>query len=317
MPRKLPAADTIFVFPDGRREDWISCAGEFGTLVYSLEIPDIDWVAGQGFGVAVDLSLGSGDDLELVQALRQVAEHGWATHSARWSIQQSGINWHGAGARSFADAILGWETRYRNLSSYHHSEELCYQDSCEGGFYTLNAQVATRRPRQVHHCYVSFQLSGIPADTSAFRQLFDSLEIDHPIYFRPRSEHSTIRHHLDERLTVQPEAFIVDVDRSGADDSELVIGLVVRNPYKQPDLRKSAAEWMPRSALHADTLICRLGSWHLLTSRKLTYHLRNFDWAWSSDMVVASPTADWDDPEPKGSDALMRPRIVRVRRQAS
>lgn len=73
---------------------------------------------------------------------------GWTTNNGWWSIQQAARNWHGTGAAGFGDLVRGWEARYEGLDEVHHTEEFCYVDAIEDGFYTLSGGLSAD-PRRI------------------------------------------------------------------------------------------------------------------------------------------------------------------------
>jgi hypothetical protein len=234
---------------------------------------------------------------------------GWATANACWSIQQATTNWHGLGARAFAEVLPDWNNRYKGLET-HHSEEFCYFDVCDGGFYTLTANVTAYKPRIIQHARISFQLVGIPLDSGPIRHLCHTFEVDEAVYFRPRQGRSVNRQWIpsQDRPTVTPVAFMVEEDEWEEDaedqwdeqdpeDREWVRGIVVKNPY-YPSRRTEKGrgpDWLPDMVADSEYLICELRSWHPLSSPMSTYRLWNCESAWTSDALVVRPVADWDD----------------------
>jgi restriction endonuclease len=145
LPRKgqLAVSPAEFVFLDGPRSKWIHGAGDFGQFTFVQELPDVDWVPAQGRSVTLDLAVPVHDERGIVALLHHLSGMGWATAAARWSIQQAVTNWHGMGASAFAEALQGWRERYMGIPT-HHSEEFCYFDVCDGGFYSLRLIHAIR-----------------------------------------------------------------------------------------------------------------------------------------------------------------------------
>ena len=157
----LAATLAEFAFLDGNRAKWVVGKGGFGEFAFVQELPDIDWDPGEGRGVTLDMPVPIYDERGILTLLQHLSSMGWATGSARWSIQQSATNWHGMGASVFAEALQGWRERYKGIST-HHSEEFCYFDKCDGGFYCLTSKVSAHdtTPR-------TLGVSGFPRCSSA------------------------------------------------------------------------------------------------------------------------------------------------------
>ena len=158
----LPSSDRIFVLPDGTRSRSLACRGSFGVFTFVSELEDIDWLPGSGLGVTLDIRLPVQEQASFFDLLGHMAMMGWVTPKGCWSIQQATANWHGFGADALIEALQGWKQRYEELET-HHTEELCYTDECEDGFYTLVAQVSADADRLVWWVELSFQLKGIPS----------------------------------------------------------------------------------------------------------------------------------------------------------
>ena len=293
----LPSSDLIFVFPDGRRSRWMACSGEFGRFTFVPELEDIDWVSGGGLGVTLDVQLPAQDQREFFDLLRQLATMGWVTPKGCWSIQQATANWHGFGADALLEALDGWKHRYEGLET-HHTEELCYVDECEDGFFSIVAQIAADRRRTVWRVELSFQLRGVPLDPGPYRELCDHFGLSQPVYFRPRSEPSRrAGRPKGKRPVVRPIAYVVNLEKQVRDqeDDEWVAGIVVESPWAAKADRRSARvpKWVPDVLAESEYLVCALRSWHTLARQKAVYELWAFESAWTSDALVVEATADW------------------------
>lgn len=172
----LPPSESQFVFSNGRRSRVIECEGAFGQFVFTHELPDIDWTPAIGLGVTLDIAPDVEDQRGLLDLIDKLADLGWATPNARWSIQQSRRNWHGLGSAAFAEELPRWQQR-ANMPKAHHSEEICYLDRCDGGFYTLTANLAAHKIRQTTMAALSFQLEGIPLDAGPLLHLCRSVGV--------------------------------------------------------------------------------------------------------------------------------------------
>jgi hypothetical protein len=126
----LPASDLTLLDADLKPMPYIAAKGDFADLVFTQELPDVDWVPAGGSGVCVDLPIGAFDESGLADLLYALNSMGWTTLRPRWNIQQSNMNWHGVGAREFLDTLRAWKKRYKGLD-VHHTEQVTYFDVCE------------------------------------------------------------------------------------------------------------------------------------------------------------------------------------------
>jgi hypothetical protein len=296
-PFDLPASDRIFLFADGSRSRWLSCSGSYGIFTYVFELADVDWHSGGGLGVTLDMQLPVEDQASFVDLLRQLAKMGWITPKGSWSIQQATTSWHGVGADALAEAIQDWKRRYEG-QEIHHTEELCYSDQCEDGFFSLVAQLSADARRIAWRVELSFQLRGIPLDPGPYRELGAHFGLADLVYFRPRGERSLewVRPE-GRRPLVEPVAFVVLLgDLLARDEEEWVAGIVVKNPFFESRNRlRQSSEWVPNVLTHSQYLICDLKSWHTLDQPVLVYELWGFESAWTSDALVVRAVVDWRD----------------------
>lgn len=272
----------------------------FGKFAFVGEMPDIDWGSAGEFGVTADIAVplqGRNDFLGLIQ---QMAETGWVSTNGSWSIQQGTVNWHGFGTKTLCEALDGWEERYEGLET-HHTEELCYFDEVEDGYYTLTAAISADQRRIVWQAELSFQLVGIPLDLKPLQELCARFEIHEGIHFRPRDEKSVDRRHPPrnaQRRSLTPVAFVVTTpDSAILGDSEWIAGIVVENPFvmKQGTIRRTMPKWVPEMLRDSQYLICSLRSWHQVDSVQSAYELWEIDSSWTSDALIIHAVADWTD----------------------
>jgi hypothetical protein len=307
----MPLAAASFLIA-GERRPLLACGGGFGQFVFVQEVPDIDWVPGGGAGVSVDLSCQAESQDALLACLGRLGESGWLSSQGRWNIQQASRNWHGIGPTSLADAIAGWADRYQNLEQIHHTEQLCYQDTCEGGFFTLTVDIAASEPRRVWHCDLSLQLCGVPLNPTPLRQLAAMLQVGQPLYFRPRNDRAVTRHGLyGEDITVNPVGLVAFDDGTDPRTQEWVCGIIVANPFalSQYSSRTKLPEWLPGHVDGSELLTCALRHWHPLNYAVASYQLTSCEWTWTSDALAFRATADWDT---KDSDdgSQVRPKTA-------
>ncbi len=303
----LPKAAVRFVLNDGSDAPYLALKGDYDQAVFALRTFDIDWVTSSGAGITYDVSFPLSSEDHLVDLLRYLAQVDWVTANGQWAIEQAGVTWHGIGARTLVDALKHRQQRYKSLARVHHTEVVCYHDICESGFYTLRVDIEVGgRASRISTCDASFQLIGVPLDTSPFRQMNARFGVRKTTYFRPRVKDSNEGGFVRDRAPLKAVAKIVYHDaRERAGEQDWVIGLVVKNPYK--GRRDDQSQDWPQLLNTAETLICRLGHWHYLHDR-VTYRLRRLEWAWTSDVSVISPSADWDDKRRRG-------QVIRLRSQ--
>ena len=312
----LVVSSTELVLLDGSRPNWISGKGGFGQFVYAQELPDIDWQPGQGRGVALDMRIIVHDQAGIFALLRHLSDMGWTSGSACWSIQQMSTNWSGLGAREFADALSDWQGRYRGIP-IHHSEEFCYFDQCDGGFYALTSNISAHQDRSAHYAMLSFQLSGIPLDAESLRQLARTFDVGHSLYFRPLRKRSVKRRWnipVEYRLPLIPVAFIVNRDGFFDGGEEWVSGIVATNPFYRPDstLAERVPRWLPAYVFDSELMICSLRSWHPLSQPKDRYQFWGCESARTAEAVIVQSVAEWPD---QGEESIEEraPRFVGFR----
>jgi hypothetical protein len=209
-PRQPPhsgptPADTHFVLSDARTVPWVKARGEFGQFTFAREVKDPDWVTGAGAGVTVDIPLEIRDVDGIVRALSELSDLAFSTGASHWSIQQAGANWHGMGGESLATALESWEERYAELDGYHHTEQVCYQDNCDDGFYTLTFDVDASARRKVWHAALSMVLIGVPLDSEPIRELCRTFKVQTAVHFRPRTARALTRTHFTRDDTIELE----------------------------------------------------------------------------------------------------------------
>ncbi|WP_143082664.1 restriction endonuclease [Nonomuraea wenchangensis] len=311
----LPVSPAEFMWPDGHRSRVLDCRGEFGQFVFAREIPDIDWMPAAGFGVALDLYPKIYGEQSLLDLIDTLSNLGWVTGQACWSIQQASQNWHGLGAAEFATALPRWAERAAHDDS-HHSEECCYTDVCDGGFYTLTANLAAHQSRLVSMVNLSFQLQGIPLDLSPLMQLCKAVGVHEAVHFRPlhsrsitRSERFPLRSQTDIEVVayvVQHDDFdlLLDPDRDAQSTTtmrpaEWVTGIVIRNPL----FGKSApAEMDPdlRPLQSSELIICNLAHHHPLGYERVTYYADRVECARSINAQLFAVSCNWNPADLQG-----------------
>ncbi|WP_166659130.1 restriction endonuclease [Labedaea rhizosphaerae] len=294
----LPPAESQFISVDGTQSPVVQCGGTFGQVVFVQQLENIDWVPAAGLGVTLDVAPSVLNERELRDLVDHLADLGWATADARWNIQQSTRNWHGVGCAAFANELPKWRQR-ADIPEAHHSEEICYVDRCDGGFYSLTATLAAHGSRSSLFARVSFQLQGIPLDNGPLLELCKSIGVHESLYFRPRANESVKRHHFADAqvANVQPIHHFVTTSREPEDPvQEWVTGIVIINPFHEKH-GDSPTKHLPDGATslrHREQLVCDLRHHHPYLGRhEYSYRFTGFELAHTSDATVCRPIVDW------------------------
>jgi hypothetical protein len=294
----LPGAEARLLDLDLQPLLYVTSGGGFGEFVFVPELPDVDWAFGNGSGVSLDVPVRPYNEDGIVELLHGLDSMGWTSAAPQWNIQQTSANWHGAGAREFIEALRAWKKREETLEKTHHTEQVTYFDTCQGGgFYTFTASIASHRSRAVYDCHLSFQLPGVPLDVQPIRHLSEQFDAATFSYFRPLNSPAVVRHRLERRVPLEVVGYVVshsELDPPHCDGApeEWVTGLVVRNPHRAEDCRSSSDKWPGRVA-ESELLVCALRSHHRLQEPKQTYHLYSWEYARTSDALALRPVADW------------------------
>jgi len=302
-PGPLPDSPTRFVRRDHEPSSVIEFGGGFGQMTFTHDLVDIDWVPASGSGVTLDVTAPVLSEDGVIDLLGKLADLGWASSDARWSIQQSSANWHGFGAAAFATELRGWSRRAEQPDT-HHSEEFCYLDSCTGGFYTLTSKISADLTRWATHTVISFQLQGIPLDTAPLLQLCRALGVHDNLYFRPLAEKSTRTVFPPDWMTDigDPVAHIITPGTHIDPHPEWVTGIVVPNPLRQQHWKDdpSRRDADVRTLEEPEFLICHLGEFHPRGDGKdYVYRLDRIERTRTSEGSVYRPVARWDYAEPR------------------
>lgn len=296
---ELPASQYRLLDLNGDEVPWFQGAGGFGSTVFCLILPDVDWVPAAGSGVCLDMPVAGWDQPELLRLFDELNALGWMAGQGQWSIQQHGRNWHGTGARSFVQAMKGWRARTAELEDPHHSEEFVYFEACDGGFYTVSGTISAERTRRMVRCNVSFQLVGVPMDPGSLQLLYRRFDVPSRGYFRPLVERSVIRQRLGDRVPLHVIGHIVETADQRWGKEDWVVGVLATNPYFERDLQ-APDDW-PSDLEGSGVIVCDLRSHHPLSKRKERYELWSYERARTSDARALHVVAEWW--EPKGRRA--------------
>ncbi|WLS44775.1 restriction endonuclease [Micromonospora profundi] len=293
---RLPEAEYELLWPDGRRTRSLTCAGDFGQFVFTHDLTDIDWVPAAGVGVALDIQPSVYDARGLVDLLNTMANLGWATPYACWSIQQSRRNWHGWGPHEFAVELEKWEER-ATTENAHHSEEIFYTDVCDGGFYTIAATISAHPSRQIRNLNISFQLQGHPLDTRPLLELCHTLGVHENLYLRPRDTESVQRIHLGHKpIDIGEARALITAPEPDAEFgfSYWVTGVVIDNLFVSGHQHLEEGEALELRILeHSELLICDLAEHHPCDGRRYNYFLERIEYARTTDGLVCRTVVNW------------------------
>lgn len=292
-PDAFPRPDAEMWSPDHGVLPWVSGAGEFGPTVFPQALSLLTWDELVGPHVALDLRLPIESQADVEHTLDLLRRTIGITEAGCFTIQQAGTCWHGTGARSFLNAINGWQQRYAgiDLAALHHSEEATYFDMCAGGIYTLHFYLRVKPTWSIRFADLSARLIGTPMDPEPYRELAQVLGVSDHAYFRP---HATAPGGgfwtLDRRrFPLLPVAYL----RSGG----LISGIVARNPFRSDDTL-TALEPELASALKPladfELLVCGLANYHGLNDVVDGYYLHSATTTRTHDVSLYCLTGDWD-----------------------
>ncbi|WP_030491248.1 restriction endonuclease [Micromonospora chokoriensis] len=295
--RPLPGSASRFVAAGRPDAPVFACGGGFDQFTFAHDVVDVDWVIAAGSGATLDVDVPAFDERDVLAVIDKLADLGWTSPDARWSIQQARTNWHGFGAAAFASELSQWKAR-ADTPKAHHSEEFCYVDNCDGGFYTLTSTIGADDYRRATQTHLSIQLHGVPLDTGPLLQLCRSIGVHHGTYFRTLAERSRRVLHLPDwmRVPIEPIAHIVTSGTSIDPEMEFVTGIVIPNPFSLVQWRQSE-EWSTAGLQHiesAEYLVCDLGEHHLRDGKPYTYWLTKVEVARTSAAAVFVPGVRWD-----------------------
>lgn len=292
-------SETSFVLVDGARVDWIEATGDFGQFTFARSLNDPDWVPASGAGVTFDVPIPTHTIEGIADVFSELADMRFSTGGSHWCIQQTATNWHGMGGEGLVRALRSWESRYSELEQAHHTEQICYQDVCDGGFYTLTFDVDASSRRRVWHARLSMALEGVPLDQQPILELCRTFKVEQPLYFRPRTERVLSVMHIDrdDAGPLKVLAFIVEHQPWEQESPDWVGGIVVQNPFFRPDRspdNRIADQDLGCYLGQSEVLVCDLSSWHPLDTTCGPYRLRSCEWGRTSDALVVSVRADWE-----------------------
>ena len=298
----LPSSAARFVVGSGEPASAIDFGGQFGQIAFALELQDIDWVPASGNGVTLDVRLPALTEEGILDLLSKLADLGWASPDACWSVQQRRAVWHGFGAAAFAEAFPHWRSRATGDEA-HDSEEFCYVDRCSGGFYSLTATISAHESRWAHSVMLSFQFQGIPLDPGPLLQLCRAIGVHDEVYFRPRDEKSVNRVRLPAWMLPIDSVHALVTVPDHLLGRRFVSGLVISNPFRDPrwteELQQGGTDLPRLGSLRglegSEYLICSLSDFHPEDGdRRYAYTLKYVETASTSEGRIIRPVARWE-----------------------
>jgi hypothetical protein len=310
LRRALPVRDLQLRDANGESRPYLTVPGGFASVAFATGVTDVDWSFGPGRGVSVDIPVQARTTDDLTRLIHGLDELGLASTRPTWALQQNDTSWFGVGAGELVQALTNAQQRVTGLASPHHSEQLIYTDTALDGLYTLTAVITAAQsldidsdessssrdasdgaalPLPVRQCQLSFQLPGIPLDTTALKHLHERFGATGNVYFRPL-EGSAVSISWVERLPVDPLATIVEHDP--ITDQDFVIGLVIRDHYSVNGKHAVLTGW-PLQLQDSGFLICALADHHLVSEPPESYWLDAVHMNSMADVAVATVRAKW------------------------
>lgn len=268
----------------------LDCGGGFDPVTFTHSIHDIDWAQTDGAGVNLDVELDFADQTEVIRAFDVLADLGWVSEHGRWSIHQASRNWHGMGVASLTAEMPHWRER-----ADHHTEEVCYVDRCDGGFYALAFDVDASPPRWVRYMNMSFQLEGLPLDPAPLLHLCRALGVHQGLHVRPRREQSLTCHHFRRaNIDLTIRSYIVAEDRNDPEElGDWAVGVVVDNPFRRGGHTEIESPMDLAELSQSEFLLCDLRHHHPFAYPRDRYVLHAIEVVHAGRRAIVRPIADW------------------------
>ena len=272
--RPLPDGNVVFRIDDVTSFLYESRAAHMHAT-FVLNIPDPGWGTSSGDGAVLNLHLELHTTADLQGLLGYLHDRFGLSKNGMFSIQQSEIGWHGAGAGCFVQAVEHWHDRYSSSQAeyWHHSEDLTYFDQFRDGRLALYSRQRVfygepdSRGSFLHGSELSIQLRGVPVDMAPFLELCRRTGNDWAGF-----EHIGVRQTFTHRFKVPIKVAAIGtvVRKQPAFDTDepgprSVVGIIVENPFFDRALPKVLDD-DERTSLQALTeverLLCSLRDWH-------------------------------------------------------
>ncbi|MER7701659.1 restriction endonuclease [Kitasatospora sp. NPDC097605] len=284
----LPDSTRQIVSADGKPLPVIDAPGSVTPAVFTLDLPDLDWLYPSGFGVSLDVPLGSRSENELLGALHRLNDLGWLSRHAHWTIQKDDRVWHGIGARSLAVTLREWRDRLVDDSRDGHGESVILFDQIEDGCFCVTARLACDESRWILRAHLEFLLPGVPVDQGPLHQLVQQFGVPLRGFYRPLSRKSVVRGSFD---LPRPVLQVVGLITEEGGDGTWVAGVIAKNPFFEA-LSEQAPDGWPWELASSGILVCALRSQHRVDEPK-EYELWSWEYTAAADSTAIKITAEW------------------------
>jgi Restriction endonuclease len=292
LPTDMANSDWNIVREDGTSSRWFSGKGIIDGFIFVQYPPPAE-----DYGISAAIPVPIENEDGLVELICRLSDLGWASSAAQWTIQQQTRNWHGFGTRSFVECLVNWSTRYRGLS-LHHSEQICFYNEFDGGFFVLDGYVSALNSREVRNFpMLMLHLQGIPLDSSPIHHLCESFGVTESVFFRPNSQSSVTSEFLKMMPRLDVVARLVKPENlyDGRGLTDAVHGVIAKNPYyKGEDCSElSSVGWLPTELLYVEYILCYLRGTHALDEEDITYWLEGVESTVVYNEALIRCTAEW------------------------
>jgi hypothetical protein len=173
-------------------------------------------------------------------------------------------------------------------------EHAIYSDVTLGGPWTLLLRVIAARPLWIFEARLALQLPGMPLDPSPLRLTLADLGVEGPLFLNGLSEYEQVETigFRANAVAVEPLADVVADDDDDDDDTNLVSGLVVRNPFRI-EVAGDAASRAAAAIGRSDPVPATLGSWFSVERRPPLFYLKAVEILAIADARLVRVVVDW------------------------
>ncbi|MCX4690052.1 restriction endonuclease [Kitasatospora purpeofusca] len=285
----LPDSTRLIVDTDGKPMPVIDAPGSITPGVFTLDLPDLDWNYPSGFGVSLDVPLGSRSEEELQDALHRLNELGWLSRHAHWTIQKADRVWHGIGTRSLATTLPQWRDRLADGPTERYAESVALFDKIEDGWFCVTAELSCDDSRHTLRAHLEFQLPGVPVDQGPLHQLVQQFGVPLRGFYRPLSRKSVVR---GSSNLPRPVLEVVGLITEEGGDGTWVVGVIAKNPFFEA-LPEAAPDGWPWELATSGVLVCALRSQHRADEPKRQYELWSWEYTAAAESTAIKITAEW------------------------
>lgn len=318
-PSAVTAADPLWptskyqLFMDGQQVPWLHCRTRDNDVAF---LPTNMKINASGHCVRLTLRLEIAKPEELAGVFSTIARHVGLSDEGTFAIHQSGYAWYGFGIAQFLNAIQAWEGRYAalELTDYHHSEELAYFDSCNGRLLALTARQRVGDSIFLHSAELELHLPGIPINGTGLQRLCAATQ-NPDAYLEPVGDFEPDSVRCQQRQT-SVTAVAQIIGRSSLDDEQVVVGIVIKNPFFGSNALappQGKQKYSPLLYLiDTEFLVCDLAHWHEPGETVRNYFFRELRGVWTGHMPVFDIMCEWDEiasgtkPRTESAEAFQR-----------